>query len=207
MNHETVSGSIQFFESQFKRQIVAGEFILNPFEQAILPYVKGDVLDLGCGLGNLSIAAAHNGSHVQALDGSASAVEAIRRRASGEGLPITAELRDLATYEMTGQFDTVLCIGLLMFFAPPVAFAWLDRIKMLTRAGGIAAVNVLVEGTTYLDMFDRNGYTLFAESALQDAFADWEIEYCSLQVFEGPGSTIKRFSTVIARKPKVESAL
>lgn len=55
---------MQFFESQFKRQIESGEFTLNPFEEAVLPFVRGDVLDLGCGLGNLSVAAARQGSRV-----------------------------------------------------------------------------------------------------------------------------------------------
>lgn len=200
MSNSTINRSIQFFESQFKRQIETGEFTLNPFEEAVLPYVRGSVLDLGCGLGNLSVAAARRGSRVLALDGSDSAVEAIRRRARSEGLPITAEVRDLASCKMTGDFDTVLCIGLLMFFAPALAIAWLDRIKMLTRPHGIAAVNVLIEGTTYLDMFDQKSYTLFAECALHDAFADWKIEYSSIQEFDAPGSTIKRFSTIVARK-------
>ena len=49
--------SVRFFETQFRRQLDGGDFALNPFERLALPYLKGDVLDLGCGLGNL----AHNG--------------------------------------------------------------------------------------------------------------------------------------------------
>lgn len=201
MNNLTINQSIHFFESQFKRQIESGEFTLNPFEESVLPYASGKVLDLGCGLGNLSIAAAHRGCQVLALDGSDSAIEAIRRRATSAGLAMTAQASDLARHEISGDFDTVLCIGLLMFFAPATAFAWLDRIKTLTRRHGIAAVNVLIEGTTYLDMFDPKGHTLFAECALREAFADWTIEYSAIQEFEAPGATVKRFLTIVARKP------
>ena len=50
--------SIRFFDSQFHRQIEAGDYALNPFERAALPFLRDEVLDLGCGLGNLALAAA-----------------------------------------------------------------------------------------------------------------------------------------------------
>ena len=50
--------SVEFFENQFQRQVIDREFALNPFEELALQYVKGDLLDLGCGLGNLSLEAA-----------------------------------------------------------------------------------------------------------------------------------------------------
>ncbi len=52
------SRSVEFFEAQFRRQIREGDFKLNPFETLALDYLRGDVLDLGCGLGNLALAAA-----------------------------------------------------------------------------------------------------------------------------------------------------
>ena len=47
--------SVEFFEQQFRRQVQAKEFVLNPFEMLAVDYLSGDVLDLGCGLGNLSL--------------------------------------------------------------------------------------------------------------------------------------------------------
>ena len=44
--------SVRFFDEQFQRQ--AGEGSppeLNPFEQVVLPHLRGRLLDLGCGLG------------------------------------------------------------------------------------------------------------------------------------------------------------
>ena len=46
---------IDFFETQFQRQIQDGELALNSFEKLAISYVAGTILDLGCGLGNLSL--------------------------------------------------------------------------------------------------------------------------------------------------------
>ena len=45
-----MSHSVEFFDTQFKRQVQGGEFELNPFERVALAYLHGAVLDLGCGL-------------------------------------------------------------------------------------------------------------------------------------------------------------
>ena len=71
--------SIEFFDTQFQRQVQAREFVLNPFEEAALPYASGRVLDLGCGLGNLSVAAARRGCDVVAVDASPAAIEHLSR--------------------------------------------------------------------------------------------------------------------------------
>src|SRR3972149_5039556 len=107
---------VDFFDTQFQRQVSEGKFALNPFEELALPFLCGRVLDLGCGLGNLSIEAARRGCSVLALDGSMSAITRIRQVASAGGLPIQAEAVDLASYRITEEFDTVVAIGLLMFF-------------------------------------------------------------------------------------------
>ena len=193
--------SIQFFDVQFRKQLAQQDLSMNPFEQAILPFVRGDMLDLGCGLGNLSIAAARRGHTVFALDGCDSAVAALKQQAQHLGLPIRAMAADLSDAVIEGQFDTVACVGLLMFFSPAQAYGWLERIRALTRPGGIAAVNVLIEGTTYLDMFDPAAYTLFGQHALDDAFSDWQVLHSALDQFAAPGDTQKRFATVIARRP------
>ena len=62
--------SVAFFDQQFQRQIGAEEFALNPFETVALPHLTGRVLDYGCGLGNLAIAAARQACQVEALDAS-----------------------------------------------------------------------------------------------------------------------------------------
>lgn len=115
--------SIRFFEAQFEQQLREADLRLNPFEQAALPYLHGRVLEYGCGLGNLAVAAACRGCSVLALDASHAAIEHLGQVARNSSLNIEAGEADLRTYELRGEFDSVVAIGLLMFFDCPTAFA------------------------------------------------------------------------------------
>lgn len=196
-NHST-----QFFEDQFRRQVVAGEHDLNSFEAAALPHIRGDVLDYGCGLGNLAVLAAQRGCTVVALDASHVAVDHLRKLAKSSALSLRAHEADLRTYEITDDFDTVVCIGLLMFFDCTTALAQLKQLQSHVRPGGIAVVNVLTEGTTFLDMFSPEGHCLFKPEQLRGEFEGWNLIDFQSQAFPAPRDTRKVFSTLIARRPE-----
>jgi tellurite methyltransferase len=193
--------SIQFFDQQFQRQTEQGDYQLNPFELLALPYLSGKVLDLGCGMGNLAIAAARGSCSVLALDASPVAIAQLQNVASKEALPILAQVADLRRYSKEQDFDAVVAIGLLMFFDKETALDSLSALLAMVREGGIAVINVLVEGTTYLDMFDPNAYYLFAQEELNVHFSNWCILHTERHEFPAPGATKKVFHTVIARKP------
>ena len=194
------SVSISFFDEQFRKQS-SNALALNPFELLTLPYLKGDVLDFGCGLGNLAFAAASNGCNVTALDASPAAVDHIRKRALATGLPVAASQADLREYPLTGSYDAVVSIGLLMFFDCSRAMQVLHTLQTHVRPGGIAAINVLVDGTTYFDMFDPVDRCLFAPMALRNAFDGWDIQHMQFSEFPAPNDSLKRFCTLIAQKP------
>lgn len=193
--------SIRFFDQQFRHQAAQGDFALNPFERAALPYVRGRVLDLGCGLGNLSVAAARHGAQVLAIDASPAAIERLRGVAEAERLTIDARLADVGGYALDGEFDAVVAIGLLMFFAREPALGLLADLQRHTAAGGVAVLNVLVEGTTYMDMFEPGRYTLFGRGELAARFGGWQLLLAEHHSFDAPGSTKKEFDTVVARRP------
>ena len=197
MNH-----SVAFFDEQFQRQSRENCRALNPFETLALPYLCGDVLDLGCGLGNLSLAAARGGCRVTALDASPAAIGHLAGAASAEALPIDARLADLALWTADAAYDSVAAIGLFMFFPKAAAARLLDELRASVHPGGCAAVNVLIEGTTYLDMFTPGHYTLFTPQELRGHFADWEVPEWRLDVFGAPGGTRKEFATIVARRPR-----
>lgn len=195
------NGSVAFFDRQFQQQVQNRDFQLNPFELAALPFLKGRVLDFGCGLGNLAIAAAQQGCSVVALDGSRSAIEHLRQRAAAESLPVEAIETDLRIHEIGEDFDCVVSIGLLMFFDCATALRVLAMLQARVRPGGVAAINVLVEGTTYLDMFQPDQYCLFARDELASRFAGWDIIHSEFRDFDAPDQHMKSFITLIARKP------
>jgi tellurite methyltransferase len=193
--------SIDFFDTQFRKQVAGADFVLNPFEQATLPFVHGRVLDLGCGLGNLAIAAARQGARVVAVDASLTAIVRIVQVSLAEKLGMAGVFADVAAYRPAGQYDTIVAIGLLMFMRREPALELLSEIAHHVAPGGRAIVNVLLEGTTYMAMFDPQTCCLFGRDEIERHFAGWQIELSRHEGFEAPGNTRKEFSTVVARKP------
>jgi len=192
--------SIDFFARQFERQIAAADYALNPFESLVLPHLRGHVLELGCGLGNLSLAAARRGHAVTAVDACANAVEDLQRRARSASLVLETVSCELSHWKATSTYDSVVSIGLLMFFGCEEAAAVLEQMQRATRPGGILALNVLIDGTTFLDMFEPGRFCLWTAEELLARFAGWNILEHRQQDFPAGTGQIKRFSTVIAER-------
>jgi tellurite methyltransferase len=199
--------SIEFFEKQFVNQVRKGEMSLNSFEVSAIPFLSGRVLDYGCGMGNLALVAAERGCTVVALDSSAAAITHITHQASLRHLNVIAEQADLREHAIDGEFEAVVSIGLLMFFDCETAFRVLEDLKSKVSRGGVAVINVLVEGTTYLEMFDGQGHCIFSKTELETRFSGWEIIHSEFSQFVAPGDTQKVFATVIARRPVYSAAI
>lgn len=196
------NNSIKFFESQFQRQVLDQQYALNPFETLALNYLKGEVLDLGCGLGNLSLEAAKQGHRVVAVDASPTAVARIHADATRAGLPVQVIRAEIEKWSIDRLYDTIVAIGLLMFFRHETAIKLLQAVQKHVKPGGCAIVNVLIDGTTYMGMFDLDNYCLFQQKELEERFAGWKIVESHNQTFPAPEAKRKEFSTVIAEKPR-----
>ena len=193
--------AVEYFGAQLERQIAAHDYQLNPFEERALPYLSGKVLDLGCGLGNLALAAAARGAHVTACDACETAVGDLAGRAVASGLDLWVRAVDLRGWRPQESYDAVNCIGLLMFFAREDALAGLEAVRDAVRPGGVAVVNAMIAGSTFLAMFDPDAYYLFEPREIAAPFAGWEVLHDSIEDFPAPGDRLKRFRTLIVRRP------
>lgn len=192
--------SVTFFDTQFQKQLAGNDLALNPFENVALPFLRGRVLDLGCGLGNLSIKAARRGLEVVAVDASETAIKRIREVALAEDLKIDAIQAEIGRWPIAEQFDTVIAIGLLMFFKKADALSLLAEIQEHVADRGVTIINVLIEGTTYMGMFEPGNYHLFGIHELEERFKGWSILLSRHDSFDAPGNTRKEFATIVARR-------
>jgi 2-polyprenyl-3-methyl-5-hydroxy-6-metoxy-1,4-benzoquinol methylase len=76
-------------------------------------WVRGDVLDIGCGLGDNAVYLAKSGHQVTGLDISPTALITAERRAKDAGVDITFAVADSTKLEgYTDAFDTVIDSGM-----------------------------------------------------------------------------------------------
>ena len=109
----------------------------------------GRALDIGAGEGADSIRLARLGYKVDALEISKVGAEKISRFAQDAGVDVNVEIIDADTYEPTGNFDVVICNGVLHYIDDKASMV--ERMQRATRIGGI---NVISLWSTYTPVPD-----------------------------------------------------
>jgi ubiquinone/menaquinone biosynthesis C-methylase UbiE len=98
--------------------------------------VRGDVLDIGCGLGDNAIYLAQHGHHVTGLDISPTALITAERRAKDAGVDITFAVADATKLEgYTDRFDTVIDSGMFHTLDEDGKRSYLTALHRATRPG------------------------------------------------------------------------
>jgi tellurite methyltransferase len=100
----------------------------------------GRMLDIGAGEGSDSIRMALLGYSVDAVEISKVGADKIRAFAEEADVTVNVQVADIVTYEPDGQFDLVVCNGVLQYIEDKELVV--DRMQRATRAGGINVISL-----------------------------------------------------------------
>ncbi|MGL5443147.1 MAG: class I SAM-dependent methyltransferase, partial [[Mycobacterium] stephanolepidis] len=105
-------------------------------ELALLGAVRGDVLDIGCGLGDNAIYLAQQGFNVTGLDFAPSAIEQAKGRAAAAGVTIDFQVADATKLDgWDSRFDTVIDSGVYHCFDNEGTAKYASALHRATRPG------------------------------------------------------------------------
>ena len=76
-------------------------------------------------------------------------------------------------------------------------------IRRAVRPRCVSAFNVPVEGTTHMQMFDPGAHCLLPPKYRREKIIDWRLVLGRIVDLPAPDGKLKRFATVIARRPLV----
>lgn len=164
------------------------------------------VLDLGAGEGADSIRLALLGHDVTAVDISKVGAEKISTFAAEAGVNIRVDIADICEYEPEGQYDLIICNGLLHYVEDKAVV--IPRIQMATRTGGL---NVVSLWSTYSEVPDCHDIVpVFCDDedgTVADLYKPWseELHYLERSKPEASHDDMPAHShshiKLIARKP------
>ncbi|RME34407.1 MAG: class I SAM-dependent methyltransferase [Gammaproteobacteria bacterium] len=120
---------------------------LEPAYERLLDWLPAGhprVLDIGCGTGTLSLAAARRGARVKGIDIDPQMLEIARSKVRAAGLEGQVELEELGVAELDRErersYDAVTCGLSLSELGPDELSYALEQIHRLLRPGGLLLV-------------------------------------------------------------------
>lgn len=141
-------------------------------------WIRGKVLDAGCGTGEHTILLARLGYDVLGIDASGPAIERARENADRHGVTARFEVAD-AMHLGEQAYDTIVDSALFHIFDPEDRARYVDSLHHAARPGG--RVHVLALSDTGPGFGPQVG-----EAAIRSAFGDgWELEDLRLSEYRG----------------------
>ncbi|OBF26636.1 class I SAM-dependent methyltransferase [Mycobacterium sp. ACS4331] len=131
---------IDDFEALYRSEVPAPWDTHGPKENVIAWHesglVHGDVLDIGCGLGDNAIFLAQQGHHVTGLDFAPTAIATAEQRARDAGIEVTFGVADATKLEgYAGAFDTVVDSGCYHCLDDEAKSSYARAVHHATRPG------------------------------------------------------------------------
>jgi SAM-dependent methyltransferase len=135
-------------------------------------WIRGSVLDVGCGAGEHTIHLAARGYAVLGMDFSPAAVEVAKANAAARGVPARFEVADALALGDQPRFDTILDSALFHVFDPAQRARYVHSLSGVCRPGGRVLVLALAVSDTEPGFGPR-----IHDTAIRDAFGEgWTLE-------------------------------
>lgn len=138
--------------------------------------IHGDVLDIGCGLGDNAIYLAKNGYHVTGLDISPTALRTAEQRAKDAGVDVTFAVADSTKLEgYTDAFDTIVDSGMFHCLDDEGKRSYAAAAHRATRPGATLLIGCFSDANPVDEDWPRPAVS---EQTLRDVLggAGWDIE-------------------------------
>lgn len=167
-------------------------------------------LDLGSGAGRNSLYLAGQGAQVTAVDSSSTLIEALALMARSAGVSVDTVYGRVEDFSMSGDYNLILCHGILHFLPTNTALDLLVRLKAATASAGVHIITVAqYEPSDEVPAsFSEQGYVSPGNiEQWQNAYRDWRclaleryvkrdhhpgeghhIHPICKMIFQGPGS-------------------
>ncbi|UQX12819.1 class I SAM-dependent methyltransferase [Candidatus Mycobacterium methanotrophicum] len=139
-------------------------------------WVRGDVLDIGCGLGDNAVYLAQQGFNVTGLDISPTALSIAERRANDAGVRVTFAVSDSTKLEgYTETFDTIVDSGMFHCLDDAGKRSYAAAAHRATRPGATLLLSCFSDANPADEDWPRPAVS---EQTLRDVLggAGWDIE-------------------------------
>lgn len=174
--------SLSLFDDAYRAR--SAPWVIGEPQQAIVDleragWIRGAVLDAGCGAGEHTILLTRLGYDVLGIDFSPHAIEQARENAAGQGVDARFEVADAMQLGAEPGYDTVVDSALFHIFDPADRARYVAGLHRACRPGGRVHVLALSDA-------GRGFGPEVSEADIRQAFTDdWELESLDTTSYRG----------------------